>query len=71
MGSVLRNSLLLLFLCVGHTAAADDKPDTLLVFMDNFGWGEPGFTTGCVFARPDQTYSTVSGSGSGRGCGLT
>jgi len=28
------------------TAVAQDKPNVLLIFMDNFGWGEPGFNGG-------------------------
>ena len=24
-------------------AIASDKPNIVLVFLDNFGWGEPGF----------------------------
>ncbi len=29
-------------------AHAQDKPNIVLVFMDNFGWGEPGFNGGGV-----------------------
>jgi arylsulfatase len=29
-------------------AAAQDKPNIVLVFMDNFGWGEPGFNGGGI-----------------------
>ena len=28
------------------TALAQSKPNIVLVFMDNFGWGEPGFNGG-------------------------
>jgi arylsulfatase len=31
-------------------AAAQDKPNIVLVFMDNFGWGEPGFNGGSSVA---------------------
>lgn len=31
-----------------QTAAAQDKPNILLIFMDNFGWGEPGFNGGGI-----------------------
>jgi len=27
---------------------AQDKPNIVLVFMDNFGWGEPGFNGGGI-----------------------
>ena len=30
------------------TAIAQDKPNIVLVFMDNFGWGEPGFNGGGI-----------------------
>ncbi len=29
-------------------AHAQDKPNIVLVFMDNFGWGEPGFNGGGI-----------------------
>jgi arylsulfatase len=29
-------------------ANAQDKPNIVLVFMDNFGWGEPGFNGGGI-----------------------
>ena len=29
-------------------ARAEDKPNIVLVFMDNFGWGEPGFNGGGI-----------------------
>lgn len=31
-----------------QTASAQDKPNILLIFMDNFGWGEPGFNGGGI-----------------------
>ena len=30
------------------TAQAEDRPNIVLVFMDNFGWGEPGFNGGGI-----------------------
>jgi arylsulfatase len=35
-------------LCGLATAHAQDKPNIVLVFMDNFGWGEPGFNGGGI-----------------------
>ncbi len=32
-------------------ASAATKPNIVLVFMDNFGWGEPGFNGGGLFAE--------------------
>lgn len=29
-------------------AAAKEQPNIVLVFMDNFGWGEPGFNGGGI-----------------------
>ena len=38
-----------LILCLlGSVASAQDKPNIVLVFMDNFGWGEPGFNGGGI-----------------------
>jgi len=37
---------LLVFPLAGH--AASDKPNIVLVFLDNFGWGEPGFNGGGI-----------------------
>jgi arylsulfatase len=36
------------FLSCLPAAHAQDKPNIVLVFMDNFGWGEPGFNGGGV-----------------------
>lgn len=33
-------------LFISTSAYAQDKPNIVLVFMDNFGWGEPGFNGG-------------------------
>ena len=38
--------LLAMSLCA--TAHAQDQPNIVLVFMDNFGWGEPGFNGGGI-----------------------
>ena len=35
------------FLALGP-AQAQDQPNIVLVFMDNFGWGEPGFNGGGI-----------------------
>jgi len=42
-------SLVLLILAsLAGAAVAQDKPNIVLVFMDNFGWGEPGFNGGGI-----------------------
>ena len=33
---------------VASGAYSQEKPNILLVFMDNFGWGEPGFNGGGI-----------------------
>lgn len=38
-----------LFLCISPKLVfAEEKPNVILVFMDNFGWGEPGFNGGGI-----------------------
>ncbi len=44
----IRVSLLLLLLCFAQAANAQGKPNVLLIFLDNFGWGEPGFNGGGI-----------------------
>ncbi|UCH46798.1 MAG: arylsulfatase [Betaproteobacteria bacterium] len=45
----LNRVLAALILCLGSSVAlAQDKPNIVLVFMDNFGWGEPGFNGGGI-----------------------
>ena len=39
---------LLLFLMFSCSVFAQDKPNIVLIFMDNFGWGEPGFNGGGI-----------------------
>jgi arylsulfatase len=34
--------------CFSAAHAAEDKPNVVLIFMDNFGWGEPGFNGGGI-----------------------
>lgn len=34
--------------CLTASAVAQEKPNIVLVFMDNFGWGEPGFNGGGI-----------------------
>ena len=38
-----------LILCLlSPLVSAQDRPNIVLVFMDNFGWGEPGFNGGGI-----------------------
>ncbi|SHK44732.1 arylsulfatase [Shimia gijangensis] len=32
----------------GNAVSAQEKPNIVLIFMDNFGWGEPGFNGGGI-----------------------
>ena len=41
-------SLLVYLFVMTQTVFAQDKPNVLLVFLDNFGWGEPGFNGGGI-----------------------
>ncbi len=38
----------LLALIAADSSAAENQPNIVLVFMDNFGWGEPGFNGGGI-----------------------
>ena len=40
--------LLTIMVCLPGLVVAQDKPNIILVFMDNFGWGEPGFNGGGI-----------------------
>ena len=40
--------LLVAFCLLAPAGNAQDKPNIVLVFMDNFGWGEPGFNGGGI-----------------------
>jgi arylsulfatase len=40
--------LLLGALCLAPPLSAQGKPNIVLVFLDNFGWGEPGFNGGGI-----------------------
>jgi arylsulfatase A-like enzyme len=40
--------LLFITILAASTASAQDKPNIVLVFLDNFGWGEPGFNGGGI-----------------------
>ena len=47
--SILRSLTYILLLgVVGQPVLAQDQPNVVLVFMDNFGWGEPGFNGGGI-----------------------
>ena len=48
MGLLRGLALTLLLSVFGQAALAQDKPNIVLVFMDNFGWGEPGFNGGGI-----------------------
>ena len=40
-------------------ASAQEKPNIVLVFMDNFGWGEPGYNGGGII-RGAPTFAKKS-----------
>lgn len=46
---MLKSALYTLILCLSSAIAfAQDKPNIVVVFLDNFGWGEPGFNGGGI-----------------------
>ena len=47
---IIRISFAVLFslYLLSGAALANSKPNIVLVFMDNFGWGEPGFNGGGI-----------------------
>ena len=46
--NIFRSGILFLLLLPGSVAMAQEKPNIVLVFLDNFGWGEPGFNGGGI-----------------------
>jgi len=46
--SVIVIGALLVSIMPSASAATKSKPNIVLVFMDNFGWGEPGFNGGGI-----------------------
>jgi arylsulfatase len=48
----MNRAIVLLFVAlsclIAPAANAQDKPNIVLVFLDNFGWGEPGFNGGGI-----------------------
>jgi len=59
--NLLKSVVSILLLCLSSSIAfAQDKPNIVLVFMDNFGWGEPGFNGGGI-VRGAETRSTGCG----------
>ena len=40
--------LTIIFMTMSGSVLAQEKPNIVLVFMDNFGWGEPGFNGGGI-----------------------
>ena len=61
---LIRAGLILLLLCFGQVAIAQDKPNIVLVFLDNFGWGEPGFNGGGIIrGAPTPRLDTLASEG--------
>ena len=62
--NLIRSGFLILLLCLGQAAMAQDKPNIVLVFMDNFGWGEPGFNGGGIIrGAPTPRLDTLASEG--------
>jgi arylsulfatase len=53
-----------ILVCLPGGAAAEEKPNIILVFMDNFGWGEPGFNGGGIIrGAPTPRLDTLASEG--------
>ena len=48
MMKLIKSVVSVVSLCLLSSAALADKPNVVIVFMDNFGWGEPGFNGGGI-----------------------
>jgi len=61
----LRKALFVLFtMLMTSTALAAEQPNIVLVFMDNFGWGEPGFNGGGIIrGAPTPRMDTLASEG--------
>jgi len=56
--------IILLLCCASPAAMAQDKPNVLLIFLDNFGWGEPGFNGGGIIRGAETpTLDTLAAEG--------
>jgi len=61
---LVRSVLVFLLLLSGSVTAAQDKPNIVLVFLDNFGWGEPGFNGGGIIrGAPTPRLDQLAGEG--------
>lgn len=50
--------------CLSGTSVAQDKPNIVVVSMDNFGWGEPGFNGGGIMrGAPTPRLDTLASEG--------
>ncbi len=57
-------TLIGLFALFSATASAAERPNVLLIFLDNFGWGEPGFNGGgIVRGAPTPTLDQLANEG--------
>lgn len=60
----LRNIILSFLFLSCPAVMAQDKPNVLLIFLDNFGWGEPGFNGGgIVRGAPTPTLDQLAAEG--------
>ncbi len=54
----------LFIICPIVAAQSDDRPNIVLIFMDNFGWGEPGFNGGGIIrGAPTPRLDTLASEG--------
>ena len=60
MKGIVRGVLAGLILVAGSAVSAQDKPNIVLVFMDNFGWGEPGFNGGGIIRGAPKLRGSIT-----------
>jgi arylsulfatase len=64
MKGIVHGVLVGLILFAGPAVLGQDKPNIVLVFMDNFGWGEPGFNGGGITrGAPTPRLDTLASEG--------
>ncbi|UCE64421.1 MAG: arylsulfatase [Nitrospirota bacterium] len=56
--------LLCSIVCLPRHVIAQEKPNIIIIFMDNFGWGEPGFNGGGIIrGAPTPRMDTLAEEG--------
>jgi arylsulfatase len=60
----MKRMIILFFLLISISTPAQDKPNVVLIFMDNYGWGEPGcYGGGILRGAPSPNIDKLSDEG--------